>query len=343
MSEILNNITTDNLTLLCIILGVIALLLAITISVEIYRNNKRYKLEQERLNSKPKLNIKEDQNIKYVDEENEDLEKTKAKLELANLRERLKREQEEKRKLLEINTNLSKQKAEENLESTKKMPVINDQVINNQTINSQTINNQTENIKKEQIETATKQEIRKIVNEEISKRVIAEQKQREDKSSKLDAALEKVRAVNSNNTIDPTIIKPSSTVTNVTMNIDKAPEELEDEEDAIISYAELKNAQTFGYTDEEMNNYVDEKDAIISIQELEKLYQESNKIEVPNNSSNNTVELNKDENSFQFINKVHNDQELILEQTQNLQKLNEEIKKTNEFLVALKDLKKNLQ
>ncbi len=343
MSEILNNITTDNLTLLCIILGVIALLLAITISVEIYRNNKRYKLEQERLNSKPKLNIKEDQNIKYVDEENEDLEKTKAKLELANLRERLKREQEEKRKLLEINTNLSKQKAEEDLESTKKMPVINDQVINNQTINSQTINNQTENIKKEQIETATKQEIRKIVNEEISKRVIAEQKQREDKSSKLDAALEKVRAVNSNNTIDPTIIKPSSTVTNVTMNIDKAPEELEDEEDAIISYAELKNAQTFGYTDEEMNNYVDEKDAIISIQELEKLYQESNKIEVPNNSSNNTVELNKDENSFQFINKVHNDQELILEQTQNLQKLNEEIKKTNEFLVALKDLKKNLQ
>jgi hypothetical protein len=127
------------------------------------------------------------------------------------------------------------------------------------------------------------------------------------------------------------------------MNIDKAPEELEDEEDAIISYTELKNAQTFGYTDEEMNNYVDEKDAIISIQELEKLYQESNKIEVPNNSSNNTVELNKDENSFQFINKVHNDQELILEQTQNLQKLNEEIKKTNEFLVALKDLKKNLQ
>lgn len=340
MSEILNSMTTDNLTLLCIILGVVALLLAITISVEIYKNNKKYKLEQEKLNSKPKLNIKEDQNIKYVDEEDEDLEKTKAKLELANLRERLKREQEEKRKLLEINTNLSRQRAEasENLEITKKMPVIKEQKNNNTTNNNINVQN-VEVIRKEALEEA-RQQIRKIVNEEISKRVIEEQKQREDKSYRLDEALEKVRAVNSNNTIDPNIIKPSSNVTNITMNVNKEKEEQADEEDAIISYAELKNAQTFGYTDDEMNNYVDEKDAIISIQELEKLYQESNKIEVQNNSSNNTVELNKEENSFQFIQK---DQGLVLEQTSDLQKLNEEIKKTNEFLIALKDLKKNLQ
>jgi hypothetical protein len=332
--------TTENLTLLCVILGVVALLLAITISVEIYKNNKRYKLEQERLNSKPKLNIKEDQNIKYVDEENEDLEKTKAKMELANLRERLRREQEEKRKLLEINTNLSKQKVEtnENLEITKKMPVIKEHNINN-------INISKEEIKRQQLQAVeeAKKEIRKIVNEEISKRVIEKQKLRDNKSYRLDEALEKVRAVNSNNTIDPTIIRPSSNVTNNNININLAKEEQDDEEDAIISYAELKNAQSFGYTDEEMNNYVDEKDAIISIQELEKLYQESNKIEVQNNSSNNKVELNKEENSFQFINKVHSDQDLILEQTSELQKLNEEIKKTNEFLIALKDLKKNLQ
>ena len=40
MSELLNSLTSDNLVLLCVIMGVIALFLAIAISVEIYNNNK---------------------------------------------------------------------------------------------------------------------------------------------------------------------------------------------------------------------------------------------------------------------------------------------------------------
>jgi hypothetical protein len=66
-------------------------------------------------------------------------------------------------------------------------------------------------------------------------------------------------------------------------------EELE-EENAIISYDELKKAANFGYTDEEMNNYEDEKDAIISIDELEKLYKEINNIKDDSKSMTSTKE-----------------------------------------------------
>ena len=51
--------------------------------------------------------------------------------------------------------------------------------------------------------------------------------------------------------------------------------------------------------------------------------------------------------SSPFISPVYgigvNEDKLQLEQTANLEKLNEEIRKTNEFLKALKELKKNLQ
>ena len=47
-----------------------------------------------------KWQIKKDENITYV-EEDEELEKTKAKLELAKLREKLKKEEEEKKALIE--------------------------------------------------------------------------------------------------------------------------------------------------------------------------------------------------------------------------------------------------
>lgn len=135
-------------------------------------------------------------------------------------------------------------------------------------------------------------------------------------------------------------------------------EELE-EENAIISYDELVKASKFGYTDEEMNNYVDEKDAIISMDELQKLFKEVNEVskDVPTMNFSN-VEFKKvedlpkisEEKKFKksdvispVFGQVVDEKELELEKTQNLNKLTEEIKKTNEFLKTLKELQKNLE
>lgn len=335
MSELLNSITSDNLILLCVIMGVIALILAISVSIEVYNNNKKYqrelkeKEEKEEEIKEPKLNIKESKDIKYVEEDTE-IEKTKAKIELANLREKLKKEEEEKQKLLEMNLALSKNqiKEEEKLEE-KKIDI-------EETVKPK------EEVKKEKEEIKEEKEVK-----------VSTTKIKNENQSLLDEALEKVRVVNSkgdNNLKDDIEILD---------DFNEFEEDIDDEENAIISYEELKNSKTFGYTDEEMDKYVDEKDAIISIQELEKLYLESQNIEVPKEESPKVeFEMKKvedlpeiaDKNNFQtspFISPVYgmtkSDQDLILEQTANLEKLNEEIKKTNEFLKTLKDLKKNLE
>ena len=138
----------------------------------------------------------------------------------------------------------------------------------------------------------------------------------------------------------------------------------EDEEDnAIISYDELKKAASFGYTDEEMNKYEDEKDAIISIDELEKLYKEINNIKddtksinsykedfiIPSNEYKTVRDLPEisSEKIFRksdIISPIYGVRELDNKtKLDTLTKLNEEIKRTNEFLRMLKELKKNLQ
>ena len=38
----MNNLSSDNLVLLCVVMGVVALFLAIAISIEIYNSNKKY-------------------------------------------------------------------------------------------------------------------------------------------------------------------------------------------------------------------------------------------------------------------------------------------------------------
>lgn len=346
MSELLNSITSDNLILLCVIMGVIALILAISVSIEVYNNNKKYQKELKERQEKeeeikePKLNIKESKDIKYVEEDSE-IEKTKAKIELANLREKLRKEEEEKQKLLEMNLALSKNQIKEE--------------------------NDKENHKEEQNKVEVNETVKPIEEEKVKVEVIKEKKDskeqttsiKNEKQLKLDEALEKVRVVNNKeeeNIKEENSIKEEIEILDDYREFD---EDINDEENAIISYEELKNSKTFGYTDEEMDKYVDEKDAIISIQELEKLYLESQNIEVPEEESPKVeFEMKKvedlpeiaDKNNFQkspFISPVYGmtktDQDLILEQTANLEKLNEEIKKTNEFLKTLKDLKKNLQ
>ena len=299
MLELLDSLTSDNLVLICLILGVLALCLAIGISIEMYTVNKKYEKikakEKESVdNTQSRLNIKESADIKYVDE-NSELEKTKAKMELEKLREKLRLEEEEKQRAIEANINIEREK---------------------QAQVEQQVENNNEDLEKT------------IVN---LKPIVVEQKQvpTETQIEELDDTKE----------IDLKSIEEAIP---------------SDEEDAIISYEELKNAKNFGYTDEEMYNNADEQDAIISMQELEKLYHESQNINVTledkkeiNNIESNTVNVEKENfknspNISPVYGYAKTDQDLVLEQTQNLEKLNEEIRKTNEFLKMLKDLKKNL-
>ena len=464
MDELMNNLSSDNLVLLCVVMGVVALFLAIAISIEIYNSNKKYQklMESEKNkkleNTSSKLNIKESPDIKYVDESDEELEKTKAKIELANLREKLRKEEEEKQKLLEMNMALAEtqrqQMAKEALLAEKSKeeqeevdtPSVNETVVIDNSYKVENIDNSSyvedteindvheENNIKEEVEVLEdldsnpddvvvlddeedshdeivvlednddnhdqeQIEIEEVDNskdldvhdevvvidedlhndelvsvEESNKEQVIEEgnntsneiKIDEDsikeevknavmeKSKQLDEALKKVRVVNE---IDEKVEEKKNEDDAI---IDEYLKEyVDDEEDAIISYDELKNSQSFGYTDEEMANYVDEKDAVISIQELEKLYDESQNIDVQVEMTPEVeFEMKKvedlpeivDSNKFQsspMISPVYGisqkDQDIVLEQTANLEKLNEEIKKTNEFLKTLKDLQKNLE
>ena len=135
------------------------------------------------------------------------------------------------------------------------------------------------------------------------------------------------------------------------------------EENAIISVEELVKASE-NITDEEIEQYEDDGNEPISIKELEALYKtvdepiEKEKIE----EQEETIKLPDfdikvkpaseayDGKSFKnapVISPVFGlkttEESIMLEQTANLDKLNEEIKKTNEFLSALKELRKNLE
>lgn len=341
MSELLAKITEDNLIIFCILLCIAAFLITLIVSIELYNNKKKKKiLLLENKTDEKELNIKKDDNIIY-EVEDEELEKTKAKIELAKLKEKL--EQEEKEKAI--------------LEETKKEESVSAPVVPQVSQTEITPSVQTQEVQTvSPIQPEQPAQVVETVNkvEPVTNPVVA-------KEEKLD------------NYLNQTISKPvqeekKETKKEVTVNNEQPKEavksfEEEEEENAIISYDELKKATNFGYTDEEMDKYVDEKDAIISIAELEKLYKESTALNMETVEDNEEVELKSfdikrvedlpeisSEKKFQstpFISPVYGigttEESLELEQTANLAKLNEEIKKTNEFLKALKELKKNLQ
>lgn len=135
------------------------------------------------------------------------------------------------------------------------------------------------------------------------------------------------------------------------------------EENAIISVEELAKA-SMEITDEEIAAYEDDGNEPISIKELEALYQSAMEpiTEIKEELKEEKItfpELNMkvkpaneayDGKSFKnapVISPVYGlkptEDSIMLEQTANLDKLNEEIKKTNEFLSALKELRKNLE
>lgn len=290
--------------------------------------------------------------IKYV-EEDEELEKTKAKLELEELKAELRRQEEEK-KLQEI-------KVVEKIEE----PV----VIESVTTEEQIVE-----------EMAPKEEV-KVVEEivEIKKETPVEVQVVEQKEEVSDIA----------NAINEQLIKEE--IETKEANLQKANEvqedlnelleigieqkiaEYEDEQErkAIISVEEFNKISDEMYDSNEVIQmaYEDEGNEPISIEELETLYntREMKAIKLEDFETVQPVDekeailkdadikkledlppiaIEKKFKSSPFISPVFGISEtkesLELEQTANLDKLNEEIKKTNEFLKTLKELQKNL-
>lgn len=135
--------------------------------------------------------------------------------------------------------------------------------------------------------------------------------------------------------------------------------ESDQEEHAIISVEELTRASQ-NITEEEIEAYEDDGNEPISIKELEEMYksveedivdiQEEEKITLPDFEIKvkSAIDVYEDKNfkNTPVISPVfgvkQTESSINLEHTANLDKLNDEIKKTNEFLSMLKELRKNL-
>lgn len=183
----------------------------------------------------------------------------------------------------------------------------------------------------------------------------------------LKAELQKAELKNMQETKEE--VKPINTSTNdASEALDQISKfEDEQEEKAIISVEELTKKADELYDQNEITQYQDEGNEPISIQELEALYQTSttnitNEKQAPVSNvkmeENFTLKANEKKvntkfTSTPFISPVYGINEIEerdnsldnvnLEQTANLEKLNEELKKVNEFLVTLKELRNKLQ
>lgn len=134
--------------------------------------------------------------------------------------------------------------------------------------------------------------------------------------------------------------------------------ELSQEENAIISLDQFNKVSNKIYNDNEITQYKDEGNEPISIQELEKLYNSNETVikddintDVKEEKIATTEAIQSKFKSSPIISPVfgiddggdENINNMALENTANLDKLNEEIRKTNEFLNTLRELRKNLQ
>lgn len=161
--------------------------------------------------------------------------------------------------------------------------------------------------------------------------------------------------------------------------IDLTKFEAEQEENAIISMEELMRKSEVLYQQNEITQYQDEGNEPISLKDLEKKMNDIKtttiedieevgpviiKEEVIESTAPKNIDLSKDYNKvnindaykaehvfksspiispiFGIENSNNSTNSMELENTANYEKLDEEIRKTNEFLVTLKELQKNL-
>ena len=322
MSKVLDQINQANLEILCILIAIIAILLAIIVIGDFliskfkYSNkkiiiNKETKTEEEKLSKTTP--IKE---IKYV-HENSEIEKAKAQLQLQTLKQEL---MAKEKKILEEQAAIKKRAEELKVNTIPtqvsvaiELPETKDTIIEEPVLIVD---------KEEPVQEDFKvKETPNVISEELNN-------------------IEKIEEVNKITNLQNTSNQESF---NQKAYIDE-------EETAIISINELKEASANAYTDEQMAKYDDEGNEPITLQEVEELANtmklkpiELREFELPEEK----VENQKSFESTPYIspvfgteNKIEN--RITIEQTANYDKLNEEIKKTNEFLVTLKELRKNL-
>lgn len=148
-------------------------------------------------------------------------------------------------------------------------------------------------------------------------------------------------------------------------NIELTNFELEQEETAIISLDELLKKGDTLYDQNEITQYEDEGNEPINLKELEERFKEQQEkpkpvtledfktAGTPSQVTIDEVMVNKEEKKFKSSpvispiygiekNNVAKEDSLELENTANYEKLDEEIRKTNEFLQILKELQKKL-
>jgi len=299
--------------------------------------------------------------IKYV-EENDELEKTKAKIELESLKEELMRQEEERIRDEAIKENItlevkeSLKAVEPTVLEPEKAVISPEAGLNNDVVEPTmqdlktivaTVDN-AETVNKEKIEVA---EIAGAIDEQIKKEEAAKE-----------ANLVRVNEVQE----DLNELLEMGINEKITLHED------EQEEKAILSVEQFDRISDEVYDSNEVvqNAYLDEGEEPISLQELENLYNtremktvkldnfteidrktETPKIiidekEIKKMEDLPPIALDKKFKSSPFISPVYGisktKESIELEQTANLDKLNEEIKKTNEFLKTLKELQKNL-
>ena len=308
------------------------------------------------------------QEIKYV-EEDEELEKTKARIELAELKEELKRQEEFKKLEENKKEEIKVQEKKDNAGEITSMPISSEA----NEVNVNLIEENKELIQedlKEQIKEQIMEEIELLDLEEIE--VPSEEFTKQEVAEIANAINEQLAKVEEESNLQR--VNEVQEDLNEILEISKediiAAHEDEQERKAIISVEEFNKISDEMYDNNEVIQmaYEDEGNEPISLMELENLYntremktiklddfetikpEEKEAIikdaDIKKMEDLPPIAIEKKFKSSPFISPVYGISEtketIELEQTANLDKLNEEIKKTNEFLKTLKELQKNL-
>lgn len=314
--------------------------------------------------TQPMIKTTKIEEIKYV-EEDEELEKTKAKLELEELKAELRRQEEEKR-LEEVK--VIEQKEE---------PIVIENVTTEEV---KPVEEKIEEIEVKEDVVPVEQQAEKVVVEATSEKetvVVEEIVETKEEVSDIANAINEQLIKEEIETKEANLQKANEVQEDLNelleIGIEQKIAEYEDEQErkAIISVEEFNKISDEMYDNNEVLQmaYEDEGNEPISLEELESLYntREMKTIKLEDFETVQAVDekeailkdadikkledlppiaMEKKFKSSPFISPVFGISEtkesLELEQTANLDKLNEEIKKTNEFLKTLKELQKNL-
>lgn len=406
------NLSSTDILIIAVLVGIIILLIGIIAILDII-NKKKTQEELEKTNESLGLDVIKDEpvtnleqvqvseelpieinnepthnrveEIKYVEEDKE-LEKTKAKIELQELQKELERQEK-----LNIQNELAKSVQEEVFKKKEETDHLVESVVNYQEepqvepisidnievppVVNEVIETSGEEVKPEVVEeqvTVVEEVKPEVVEEPVS--VVEETKPEvepvvessttvEEITSKISNDLAEEKVINANLPKALEVQEDLNELLNNGLNSEIEEHEDQQEKSAIISVEELTklSEKVYDSNEEYQMSYEDEGNELISLKELEKLYNKDLQSVVEQikeepviiDESNfkkmedlPPISIDKKFKSSPFISPVFGVSEtkesLELEQTANLDKLNEEIKKTNEFLVKLKELKNNL-